>query len=180
LALLREAGHRPIRLGVIRAVTTRHGPGPFPTEDANVAVAWEEPHNVDGPWQGSFRMGHLDLVAHNYAMRVCGGVDEVAVTHLDLPRQWVHDGRKLGWQYCDAYAEMPRIPIGRRGDLDSQQRLTTRLMGVTPWLHEADEDELLAAIQAQLDAPVTLGSYGPTAEDKRVLAEIPVPVGWDA
>ena len=59
-----------------RTYQTRHGPGPFPTEDPALPVT--EPHNGDGRWQGPFRAGHLDAVALGYARAVTGGVDAVA------------------------------------------------------------------------------------------------------
>ena len=73
------------RLGVTRTYQTRHGPGPFPTEDPALPVT--EPHNADGRWQGPFRAGHLDAVALGYAAGVAGGVDAVALTHLDTARR---------------------------------------------------------------------------------------------
>ncbi len=153
-----------VRLGVIRAVTTRHGPGPHPTEDTELSASWAEPHNIDGPWQGAFRVGPLDLMAHNYAVRVCGGVDQVVVTHLD---------RAPRWRYCDGYEGMVKIPLGRRGDREFQEReLTQKLQQVDKvYLNAADEDELLAAIEKALGAPVTIASHGPTAEDKRRIKE---------
>jgi adenylosuccinate synthase len=77
------AGGPVRRIGVLRTYTTRHGAGPHPTEDPT----WDLPeaHNHTGPWQGRFRTGPFDAVAHRYAADVCGGVDEVALTHLDAP-----------------------------------------------------------------------------------------------
>jgi adenylosuccinate synthase len=74
-ALLAEAGQAGSaqRLGVTRPYLTRHGAGPFVTEDAALAAALPEPHNGTGTWQGPFRVGHLDLVALRYAVEVAGG-----------------------------------------------------------------------------------------------------------
>ena len=58
-----------------------------------------EPHNADGRWQGPFRAGHLDALALRYAAEVAGGVDAVALTHLDTARR--HAGRA---------ADLPRLP----------------------------------------------------------------------
>lgn len=86
-ALLAESGRScpARRLGVVRAYTTRHGPGPHMTEDRELAALLPEPHNGTGAWQGAFRVGHFDAVAHAYAVEVCGGVDALALTHLDAP-----------------------------------------------------------------------------------------------
>ena len=51
----------------------RHGAGPLVTEDP--ALDLPDPHNPANPWQGAFRFGHFDAVAHRYALEVCGGVD---------------------------------------------------------------------------------------------------------
>lgn len=73
----------PIRVGLIRAHSVRHGPGPFPTEDPD----WPAPdrHNGTGPWQGRVRAGPLDLELLEYALACVGGVDLMAVTWLDRP-----------------------------------------------------------------------------------------------
>lgn len=151
------------RLGVIRAVTTRHGPGPHPTEDADLTAAWDEPHNVTDQWQRGFRVGPLDLVAHRYAAVVCGFLDQVVVTHLD---------RSNRWKYCDTYETMDRIPLGRRGDLDNQKKLTKKLMEVSAPLHDVTENGLLEAVERELGAPVGIVSRGPTAEHKTILSKV--------
>jgi adenylosuccinate synthase len=43
---------------VTRAYMTRHGPGPFPTEDPSLSYA--DATNVPNQWQGKLRFGHLD------------------------------------------------------------------------------------------------------------------------
>ncbi|MCP9971471.1 adenylosuccinate synthetase [Actinomadura madurae] len=53
--LLAEAGGTALRLGVLRAYATRHGPGPFVTEDPVLTADLPEPHNGTGRWQGAFR-----------------------------------------------------------------------------------------------------------------------------
>ncbi|WP_236652512.1 adenylosuccinate synthetase, partial [Streptacidiphilus neutrinimicus] len=97
--LLAEAGAAAdaLRLGVVRSYTTRHGPGPLVTEDPALDAALAEPHNATGPWQGAFRRGHFDAVAHRYALGASGGADALAVTHLDAP------ARAHGLRFCDAY-----------------------------------------------------------------------------
>jgi adenylosuccinate synthase len=97
-ALLAEAGMpgAALRLGVTRAYLTRHGPGPFVTEDPTLELP--EPHNQAGRWQGPVRRGHLDAVALRYAVAACGGVDAIALTHLDTAR--AHPGQL---RICRAY-----------------------------------------------------------------------------
>jgi adenylosuccinate synthase len=70
-----------VKIGVVRSYMTRHGPGPFPTEDPSLKVT--ELHNTEGEWQGPWRVGHFDAPRHSYAIKACGGIDTLAVTHLD-------------------------------------------------------------------------------------------------
>ncbi len=69
------------RIGVLRAYATRHGAGPFPSEDSS--LSFPEPHNGHGKWQGCFRLGHLDAGLAIQALVAVGGIDELAITHLD-------------------------------------------------------------------------------------------------
>jgi len=94
LVLLEESSYKGkiVKLGVIRAYATRHGPGPFPTENSALELALTHEHNKTGPWQGPFRVGWLDTVLLRYAIEVCGGIDCLAVNHLDqlesLSKRW--------------------------------------------------------------------------------------------
>jgi adenylosuccinate synthase len=149
--LLAEAGTSARRLGVTRAYLTRHGPGPFVTEDT--ALERPEPHNRHGRWQGAFRVGHFDAVALRYALEVSGGADELAVTHLDAPAPLI----------CTAYDLGSRITPA--ADLPGQARLTTRLLTARPRYAPAGADPA-ETIERALGVPVTVRSYGPTASDK--------------
>ncbi|HEX5541533.1 MAG TPA: adenylosuccinate synthetase [Micromonospora sp.] len=159
--LLAETGMpgEATRLGVLRIVTTRHGPGPLVTEDPT--LPFTDPHNPSNPWQGPFRFGHFDAVAHRYALEVAGGVDGLALTHLDLA------GERL--QICRAYDWADRLVPGPPGDLDRQAQLTSRLLRTRPVYGPAPAD-WAAAVQEELGAPVLLTSHGPTAEHKASLA----------
>ncbi|MFD9703221.1 adenylosuccinate synthetase [Lentzea sp. NPDC059081] len=70
-------------LGVTRTYQTRHGAGPLPTEDPAVLARFPEVHNGTGEFQGAWRAGHLDADLLRYSVDCCGGVDGLAVTHLD-------------------------------------------------------------------------------------------------
>jgi adenylosuccinate synthase len=86
-----------IRLGVTRVYTTRHGAGPFPTEEPALMDALPEGHNGWNDWQRAFRVGPCDFVLARYAREVVGGLDGLAVTHVDrladLPT----------WRVCTSY-----------------------------------------------------------------------------
>jgi adenylosuccinate synthase len=162
-ALLREAGAggEALRLGVTRAYMTRHGPGPFVTEDPTLELP--EPHNHAGQWQGPVRAGHLDAVALRYAVEACGGVDAVALTHLDTARE--HAGEL---RICRAYQVAgrgltDRLVLGPHRDLCYQERMTGMLLAARPLYGTApsSDRDWCDAVAEITGAPVALRSYGP-------------------
>ncbi len=70
-----------VRIGCIRSYYTRHGQGPFPTEDKSLNLP--EPHNNGDGFQGNFRQGHFDWDLLKKALAIVGGVDYFAVSHTD-------------------------------------------------------------------------------------------------
>ncbi|GLZ01691.1 adenylosuccinate synthetase [Actinoplanes sp. NBRC 103695] len=153
-----------LRLGVVRTYTTRHGAGPFVTE---APLDLPEAHNGVGEWQGTFRVGHFDAVAHRYAVEVCGGVDGLAVTHLDVASPAL--------QMCTSYeiegARWDRIAPGEFKDLSHQSALTALLSEACPGdLHRPADWP--AEIGAALGAPVLLESHGPATGHKKVHASL--------
>jgi adenylosuccinate synthase len=165
--LLAEAGDAATRLGVVRCYLTRHGPGPFPTEDPTLEMP--EPHNRSGTWQGAMRAGHFDAVALRYAAEVAGGVDAVALTHLDAAA--AHPLRLCTSYQADG-EQITRLAPGPERDLAWQADLTGLLLRAQPGYEDpaADWPEIAAHV---LGAPVTLVSHGPASTDKRVLARSP-------
>lgn len=163
-ALLAAAGMagEATRLGVLRVVTTRHGPGPLVTEDPTLELT--DQYNPTNRWQGPFRFGHFDAVAHRYALDVAGGVDALALTHLDITA-----GQRL--LMCDSYDWTDRLTPAPAGDLTVMEQLTHRLLTTNPVYGEPPSN-WITAIEDALDTPITLTSHGPTAEDKRVLAPV--------
>ena len=81
-------------LGIIRSYQTRHGPGPFVTEDNTLKLP--ELHNDDNRWQKSFRVGYFDAVATKYAIDVAGTMTSLSMTHLDYLNRMPH-------LFCDRY-----------------------------------------------------------------------------
>jgi len=151
------------RIGILRAYATRHGAGPFVTEDKTL----ERPdlHNRWGEWQESFRVGHFDNVAARYAIDVVGGVDEIALTHLDRVDTKIPS--------CIGY-ELPsgevtsRLPVSRPIVDDRQdEALAKRLMASRPlYKVSPTTGAFVRSVETSLKVPIPLCSFGPTAEDK--------------
>lgn len=179
--LLAETGFdgETLRLGLLRAYATRHGAGPFPTEDAELTAALPDPHNGNNPWQRHFRVGPLDFVTLRYALEVTGGVDGLVVTHLDRLAQLEH------WHTCDAYLPSDESNIDefftlQNGHVTSirlsadptdlpREEERTRLLGeMQPVYSECVRDEAvyLERISETLCFPIAMTSAGPTALEK--------------
>ncbi len=168
LELLSEAGvdrGDACRLGVTRTYATRHGAGPFPSEDPALAPLLPEPHNGTGRWQGAFRVGHLDLVLLRYALEVCGGADALAVTHLDTADR-ARDHLRVATAWRAGGTRITRLRPGPFKDLAHQQRLTDLAHTARPELTVPGRawDALLADA---LGLPVAVTSHGPRSGDKQ-------------
>jgi adenylosuccinate synthase len=159
--LLAEASQSSTRLGVMRCYMTRHGPGPFVTEDPTLELA--DSHNQNNLWQGQFRVGHLDAVSLRYAIEVTGGVHAIALTHLDIAARRPDLKICRGYQIGDRV--LTRLKPGPPRDLEYQQRLTAMLLRARP-VYDHPGSDWPAIVEHETGAPVTLRSYGPTALDK--------------
>lgn len=152
----------PFTIGVLRSYAVRHGAGPLPTESVELHDVPAE-HNASNDWQGPVRRGWFDAVLARYAVAADGGIDALAITHLD----WLRSLRC--WTYCDAYE--PDGPLAPEPSavrsLDHQERLTSRLTRARPLLREcpADDNEVMAVIEELVQRPVAMGSEGPSAAD---------------
>lgn len=143
-------GHPATRLGLLRTYATRHGAGPFVTESDS--LGHPEVHNGYGQWQQTFRLGHFDFVATEYAVRAIGGVDGIVLTHLD---------RAMGsQQVCTAYE--PGVDLAIPETIPEQMRITKALETTSPRYEMVGD--LIGKVEEL--APVVLTSHGPTAEDK--------------
>lgn len=141
------------RLGVLRTYTTRHGAGPLVTEDATLAAALPDRHNGTGGWQGVFRVGHFDAVAHRYAVEVAGGVDAVALTHLD-----VADRQPLS--VCQAYEVAVAQPTGAGAGITDREGFHSK--------DDTDDDSVGAAAK-----PGASAALRPATGPRRVERLVP-------
>jgi adenylosuccinate synthase len=103
-------------------------------------------------------------VAHRYALEVCGGVDGLALTHLDLAAS----SRAL--RLVRSYDIMDRIEPGPFRDLGYQARMTARLVAARPLVPAEPPEDWVGAVQDALATPVVVTSAGPTTADKREVA----------
>jgi len=164
LALLRDAdAPPPLRLGVLRAYATRHGPGPLVSEDLALTARLPELHNHSGAWQGPMRVGWFDLVATRHALALAGSVDGLALTCLD---------RLAGLtpHVCTAYRDgdelLTRLPL--LTDRNAQAELTTKLQRCTPELAPRPAAILPYArsLADDLELPLASLAVGPRAADR--------------
>ncbi len=181
MALLGAQGYaRPVeRLGVVRSYLVRHGPGPFPTEDAAAVGDRREAHNGTGPWQGPVRAGWPDWVLLRYALAVCKGADGLALTHLDAM-----DGRD-SWRAAVSYeptrpgAAQPAALAPSPGlDLSRREALTASLLTARPvyreWPRESaatTAERYVRELEDNFSIPVSLTSSGPSARAVRFRSE---------
>jgi adenylosuccinate synthase len=144
-------------LGVTRTYQTRHGAGPLPTEDRAVLDRFPERHNGTGEYQGAWRAGHLDAVLLRYAVATCGGVDALAVTHLDAPGLRVATAYRTGGT---RFAELPTRPD-----------LTGFVAGCAPDLEAMPEP--VAFLEDLLGVAVLVTGAGSARADYAVRTPVP-------
>ncbi len=145
--LLAETGYdgKIEKIGVLRGYATRHGPGPFPTEDNALTKLLPDAHNKENDWQGKFRAGYFDVPAVKYAIESIEGVDEVALTNLDR----LIGVRPLKIAIC-------------RNDFGPEYKTIDTLKSLPDVLQYA---KLIGSL---INTPITILSLGPTADDKVV------------
>ncbi len=170
LTLLREIGYEGHveKLGVLRAYSTRHGAGPFPTEDPNLGMLVPELHNGIGPWQGGFRIGWPDLVLARYALAVAGGADALAITHLDRFMPLTRKKVAVRYQVRDTTVATLQ-PKEHLTDLVYQEQLMGLVSRATPQYEDIAPGEAayLQFLERRLCVPIALTSHGMTYLDKR-------------
>jgi adenylosuccinate synthase len=173
------------QVGVVRAYMTRHGAGPMPTYSVTDKAPVEK-HNDSQGFQGSFLAGPIDLVLLRYAKAVVGGLDELAVTHLDLVDTDDATNR-ICYGYTVREKDYPffridnkttgysaNIKVNRAPTFEGMMELTAALRRVTPkYIPLRDPhgkvdvaDDLCELLSNDL-APVKYQSFGPTIGDKR-------------
>lgn len=108
--LLDEVGVKDrTRIGCLRTYHTRHGAGPFPTE--NHSLDLPELHNGTGEFQGAFRVGQFDFLKARQAIDIVGGIDYLALSHIDyLQRMGLNEG------FANDIADILDVSLGMKAN----------------------------------------------------------------
>jgi adenylosuccinate synthase len=142
-------------LGVTRAYATRHGAGPFPTEDPSIELS--DDGNPWNAWQHGIRFGHLDVVLLEYAIAACGGtLDGLVVNCLDQ----VGDQARV----CVAYDGVAGFSPSAIPSLKLQEELGEILFRARPLYQEMMADELQGILREF--APLAVLGRGRTWRDR--------------
>jgi len=185
--LIREmaSGSDISKIGVLRSHAIRHGPGPLPTETDSLSSVVSE-HNEYNDWQGSVRYGWFDAVLTRYALSVVGGVDSLAVTHLDVLsrlKEWKYCGGYKGYHnpydtpielsFSDDVLTSFRLPHGLT--LEKREQFTHVLSAVTPVFEtrNVDEETVIREIEYLTGQSIDMISRGPSAADVQILKSLP-------
>lgn len=156
-------------LGLTRAYGTRHGTGPFPTEDEGVTMALPEPHNPTNEWQGPFRAGWLDLSLLRYAIGVSERIDGLVMTCLDRVKDVAEVKAGTGYRIKgNSWHLTPNDTPNGSGGLAGQEKMGEMLREVDVAYTPAHLDPPAYARQVaeSLGLPLLGCSYGPTVQDK--------------
>jgi len=75
-------------VGCTRPYSTRHGAGPLPGYDEAFTKHVNDPGNPWNEWQENFRVGWFDMPLMEYAAKVVGKIDYLAVSCVDHLKTW--------------------------------------------------------------------------------------------
>jgi len=168
LDILNEVGFtgEKFTLGIARTYMTKHGAGPFPTEDEDLTEQLPDPFNVYNDWQQNFRVGYLDIVALKYAVECTDGIDGLAVTHVDVAERFPTWKSAIHYQRPDFSTYTLRKLDGSR---DKQEAMTREMMQVKCNSVYVGGKQVPSFMAAALGAPLILTSAGMMPKHKRFL-----------
>jgi len=137
-------------IGVTRTYHTRHGAGPFPTESKS--INYPEPHNGDDCAPGKFRQGYLDISLLKYAIKCCGGIDMLAVNHIEnYPRSFM--------EWCSNL----KIPT----NINEQEDNCKKTFGAKVWVAHTTPKDFPEYLAEVLNTKLFLKGFGPSYIEKR-------------
>lgn len=153
----------PSILGITRMYPTRHGPGPFMTEKADLTAMLTDVGNPYNKWQGAIRFGWPDLVMLDYAKRVIESsgfkLNGLAVNHIDHFTPSIYTG--ICHKYTNSAGNPINIPLINAG-LSSTLAILPRLDYI-----KVRSKKLILEKLAEI-APVVIQGNGPTYKDRLV------------
>lgn len=183
--MLRNAGYSGpiVNIGVTRAYAIRHGAGPMPTNDPELAEQLlPGSHKDENRWQGKVRVGPMDLPLLRYALAASGGAqafDGLAITWFDQV------AAVNTWQLCHRYEGTSSqrffdssgdMRVHYQAGLTYQQELGEAVAACTPVISQlslspnATRNDLFElcdeTLQSALGVAVRMVSFGPTERDK--------------
>lgn len=183
--MIRRSGclKKIIKIGVIRAFCTRHGEGPFPTEDRWLGQQIMDMHNATNEWQGVFRIGWFDLITARYALETIGKIDHIALTNFDrldnFEKIKVCHAYKYVGSSIDSLDQFFEHEVKENGDIiikkikfpsetsiKHQTRLAKLLKLCEPIYKKVEKNKYIEYIEKELKVKISIISVGPKAADK--------------
>ena len=83
-----------IKVGILRAYSSRHGNGPFPTHSTLWMEKIKEEHNIRSEWQGEFKIGPFDITLAQYGIKIFQP-DFIVITCVDKLIDGFESGLKI-------------------------------------------------------------------------------------
>jgi len=174
------------KVGVLRSYSTRHGVGPFVTENSELTKLIPDEHNGFNDWQESFRIGWFDLIATKYALNIAGDVDYVALTNLDrlfsvkqIPVCVLYDFYGLevnldkffkSFKNLNGDTLISDILVTKDSNQKHQSQLAKLLGMCKPVYYQKNKvfkmREYVKFLEKELNISIPLISVGPTANEK--------------
>lgn len=166
-------------IGVTRSYTTRHGDGPFVTENSMQCNLSGE-HNKTNDWQGPLRVGGTDGVMLRYALDCIKGYFKgsisLAITHLDV----FDSVEKI--PFCNRYIKKSNIfdSLDRivnfikpnfTKNLSHQEDLAKILFNSEPIVDRYlyGPEDVVEQVEKVSNLPVKYLSFGPSSRHKTVI-----------
>ena len=157
------------RIGVLRVYATRHGIGPFVTEDSWITSLFPDKNNPYNESQKAFRVGFFDVPAVKYALYAIRGVDKIILTCYDqideFPRIKVCTNYvpPSEWNYA-MMLEKGQIRQNPNPTQAYQTHLANTLAKVIPSYEFIDTNILPDVLSEILEVPIEVASFGRVAQ----------------
>lgn len=157
------------KLGLIRCYQTRHGAGPLVTENKNLALLAQNDHNQTNQWQGNFRIGWLDFIMLDYALKITNKeINFLVVNHLDQIKHLSEI------KYCLYYNnplvnQLHPVATNPKYTVTTEQlAITKSLMDQRPEYITCKPNQLCEIIESLTKLKIGIKGYGPTVTDKQI------------